>query len=74
MISQNPQQMLGLRLMAKRGWMLTEFLYHDPQRGYMVYYRFFGMWINRLACCKVSDTLSSFSFPYRRKWRSRCWQ
>ena len=26
MISQNPQQMLGLRLMAKRGWMLTKLI------------------------------------------------
>ena len=26
-----------------------EFLYHDPQRGYMVYDRFFGMWLKRLA-------------------------
>lgn len=25
-----------------------EFLYHDPQRGYMVYDRFFGMWLKRL--------------------------
>ena len=26
-----------------------EFLYRDPQRGYMVYDRFFGMWLKRLA-------------------------
>ena len=26
-----------------------EFLYHDPQRGYMVYDRFFGMWLRHLA-------------------------
>lgn len=26
-----------------------EFLYHDSQRGYMVYDRFFGMWLKRLA-------------------------
>ena len=25
-----------------------EFLYHDPQRGYMVYDRFFGMWLKRV--------------------------
>jgi len=26
-----------------------EFLYRAPQRGYMVYDRFFGMWLKRLA-------------------------
>ena len=26
-----------------------EFLYQDPQRGYMVYDRFFGLWLKRLA-------------------------
>ena len=26
-----------------------EFLYHDPKRGYMVYDRFFGMWLKQLA-------------------------
>lgn len=26
-----------------------EFLFHDPKRGYLVYDRFFGMWLKRLA-------------------------
>ena len=26
-----------------------EFLYHDPHRGYLVYDRFFGMWLKRLS-------------------------
>jgi hypothetical protein len=35
--------------MAIKSLVDKEFLYQDPQRGYLVYDRFFGMWLKRLA-------------------------
>ena len=35
--------------MALQSLLDKEFLFHDPSRGYMVYDRFFGIWLKRLA-------------------------
>lgn len=35
--------------MALQSLLDKEFLFHDPSKGYMVYDRFFGIWLKRLA-------------------------